>query len=179
MIERGVLEGTSLRLVRRVAAALGVSLPVDPRWRGADLATLLDERHAVLVQVVVAKLTTAGWQALPEHTFNEWGEKGSIDVLAWHDGRRALLSIEIKTRLPDLQDLLSTMDRKRRLAPMLRLAADRLRKRARAARRNLGAKRRGPLRSRVRSGPSGEDGRSAPVAETAGPRSSRHLVSAQ
>ena len=118
-IERGALEATSFRLVRAVASALGISLSLEPRWRGAQLAELLDERHAALVRAVVVNLSAAGWRANPEHTFNEWGERGSIDVLAWHPACRALLSVEVKTKLPDLQDLLSTMDRKRRLSPTL------------------------------------------------------------
>ncbi len=117
LIERGGLEGTSLRLVRQVTVALGVSLSLEPRWRGAEMAKLLDERHAALVRAVVARLIAEGWQALPERTFSVWGERGSIDVLAWQPASRALLCVEAKTRLPDLQDLLSAMDRKRRLAP--------------------------------------------------------------
>lgn len=119
LIERGDLERTSLRLIRRIAGAVGVSLQLAPRWRGAELAKLLDEKHAVIVREVVARLTPLGWQALPEHTFNVRGEHGSIDVLAWHAPTRALLTVEVKTKLPDLQDLLSKMDRKRRLAPAL------------------------------------------------------------
>jgi len=119
LIERGGLEDTSVRSVRRVAVALGVSLTLVPRWRGADLAELLDEKHAAMVRGVVARLTARGWQTLPERTFSVWGERGAIDVLAWHAAEKALLCVEVKTRLPDLQDLLSTMDRKRRLAPGL------------------------------------------------------------
>jgi transcriptional regulator with XRE-family HTH domain len=119
LVERGVLEGTSLRLIRRVSDVLGVSVPLEPRWRGAELAVLLDEKHAAMVRAVVTRLTATGWQALPEHTFNVWGEQGSIDVLAWHPAYRAVLNIEVKTRLVDLQDLLSKIDRKRRLAPTL------------------------------------------------------------
>lgn len=119
LIERGALEGTSLHLIRRVSGALGVSVTVEPHWRGAELAKLLDENHAVMVRAVVARLTAAGWQAVPEPTFNVWGEKGSIDVLAWHPDHGALLTIEVKTRLADMQDLLSTIDRKPRLAPTL------------------------------------------------------------
>jgi transcriptional regulator with XRE-family HTH domain len=118
-IERGGLDGSPLRVVRRVSSALGVSLVVEPGWRGAQLAKLLDERHAAMVQNVVARLAALGWQSYPEHTFSVWGERGVYDVLSWHPARRALLSIEIKTRLPDLQDLLSTMDRKGRLAPKM------------------------------------------------------------
>jgi transcriptional regulator with XRE-family HTH domain len=119
LVERGCLAGTSVRGVRQIAAVLGVSVSIEPRWRGADLARLLDERHAALVQAVVERLASQGWLCRPEHTFSVWGERGSIDVLAWHPVKRALLSVEVKTRLADLQDLLSTMDRKRRLAPAL------------------------------------------------------------
>lgn len=115
-IERGLLENSSLRIIGRVSAALGISCEFEARWRGAETAALLDERHARLVQLAVARLTRLGWQVFPEHTFSIWGERGSIDVLAWHPVRRAVLVIEVKTRLADLQDLLSTMDRKRRLA---------------------------------------------------------------
>jgi DNA-binding XRE family transcriptional regulator len=116
LIERGLPEETSVRTVRRVAAILGVSVTLNARWRGAEMAKLLNEAHAALVGSVVARLSAAGWLVLPEHTFSIWGERGSIDVFAWHPACRALLCVECKTKLPDLQDVLSTMDRKRRLA---------------------------------------------------------------
>ena len=118
-IERGGLEETSLRSIRRVAAAVGVSLPFAPRWRGAELARLLDERHASLVRSVVTHLTQLGWDVVPERTFSVYGEQGSIDVFAWQPACRAVLVVEVKTRIVDLQDLLATVDRKRRLAPRL------------------------------------------------------------
>jgi hypothetical protein len=49
-------------------------------------------------------------------SFSIWGERGVIDLLLWHPGRRALLIIEFKTELVDVGDLLGTMDRRRRLA---------------------------------------------------------------
>ena len=110
-MERGFLERTSLALVRRVSLQLGVSIEVDPRWRGADLDKLMDERHALMVRRVVSRLASMNWQALTERTFSVWGERGSVDVLAWHAPDRALLVVEVKTKLPDLQDLLQ-MDRK-------------------------------------------------------------------
>jgi hypothetical protein len=119
LIERGGLEETSLVVIRRVGTALGMSLPFDPHWRGVELSKLLDERHAALLPVAVQRLTALGWLCVPEHTFNEWGERGSVDVFAWHAPLRAVLCVEIKTRLVDLQDLLSTEDRKRRLASTL------------------------------------------------------------
>jgi transcriptional regulator with XRE-family HTH domain len=118
-LEAGDLEPTSLGLIRRVAGVLGASLTVEPRWRGVDLARLLDQRHAGLVRTVVERLAAVGWECLPEHTFNEWGERGAIDVFAWHARARAALCVEVKTRIVDLQDMLSATDRKRRLAPIL------------------------------------------------------------
>jgi transcriptional regulator with XRE-family HTH domain len=118
-VERGGLEDASLRLVRRVALTVGVSLPLEPRWRGAELAKLLDERHADLVRELVARLGACGWEALPEHTFAIAGERGSIDVLAWLPRLRALVVVEVKSEISDMQDTLATFDRKRRLAPAI------------------------------------------------------------
>lgn len=118
-LEAGNLDSTSLGLIRRVAGVLGVSVTLDPRWRGAELAQLLDHRHAGMVRRVVERLTALGWECLPEHTFSEWGERGAIDIFAWHPRGRAVLCVEVKTRLVDLQNLLSVADRKRRLAPVL------------------------------------------------------------
>ncbi|HEX5014899.1 MAG TPA: hypothetical protein VFV72_12160 [Candidatus Limnocylindrales bacterium] len=56
------------------------------------------------------------WVAEPEVTFSIFGERGSIDVLAWHERRRALLIIEVKTALDDVGGLLRQVDRYRRLA---------------------------------------------------------------
>jgi transcriptional regulator with XRE-family HTH domain len=118
-LELGALEAASFATIRRVAVALGISLGFDVRWRGMEMAKLLDERHAALVRLGLDRIRAAGWDAWPERTFNIWGERGSIDILAWLAEGRALLGVEVKTRLPDLQDLLSSMDRKRRLLPAI------------------------------------------------------------
>jgi transcriptional regulator with XRE-family HTH domain len=114
-IERGKFEETSFRAARLLAASLGISMTVETRWRGAEAARLLDERHALLVRAVTGRLAALGWQPLPEHTFSIYGERGSIDVLGCRPADRAVVAVEVKTRLPDIQDLLVTMDRKRRL----------------------------------------------------------------
>jgi hypothetical protein len=59
----------------------------------------------------------------PEVSFAVYGERGVIDILAWHPGRHALLVIELKTDIVDVNELLGTLDRKRRLAATV--AADR------------------------------------------------------
>jgi transcriptional regulator with XRE-family HTH domain len=116
VIERGQADRTTVQTIRRVSSALGVSVSLAPSWRGAELAKLLDAAHAVVVGAVVKRLDDAHWTIRPEHTFSIWGERGSIDILGWHPAARAILCVECKTRIADLQDLLSTMDRKRRLA---------------------------------------------------------------
>lgn len=58
----------------------------------------------------------AEWVAEPEVSFSIWGERGSVDILCWHAPTRSLLVVELKTELVDVNDLLATLDRKRRLA---------------------------------------------------------------
>jgi len=118
-IERGQLEHVSLGSLRRVCSCLEVRIAVAPTWRGGQLDRLLDSRHAALVEQVVGILVSSGWEAIAEYTFNHFGERGSVDILAWQMQSRALLVFEIKSELDDMQDLLSTLDRKRRLVPGL------------------------------------------------------------
>ena len=51
-----------------------------------------------------------------EVSFNIRGERGSIDILAFHAPTGSLLVIEIKSVVPDLQAMLGVLDRKVRLA---------------------------------------------------------------
>jgi transcriptional regulator with XRE-family HTH domain len=118
-LENGRLEHVSLRSSRRIAAALGVDLVLDARWHGGMVDRLLDRRHAALVEVVVRRLAASGWLAEPEFTFNEFGDRGSVDVLGWHPAHRALLLVEVKTELTDLQAMLMAMSKKVRVVPPL------------------------------------------------------------
>lgn len=49
-------------------------------------------------------------------SFNVYGERGVVDLLAWHAQTRTLLVIELKTELVDVQELIGTLGRKVRLA---------------------------------------------------------------
>jgi transcriptional regulator with XRE-family HTH domain len=119
-IERGHLRSMSVAAVMAVASALDARIDFDLRWRGGQLDRLLDARHAALQQEVLRRLTRApGWLAAPEVSYSISGERGAIDLLAWHAGYGALLVIEIKSQIVDLQDLLRTMDQRRRLAPAI------------------------------------------------------------
>jgi hypothetical protein len=60
-----------------------------------------------------------GWVSEPEVSFSIYGERGIIDVLAWHPVRRILLMIELKTELVDINDLMGSADRRRRLGAVI------------------------------------------------------------
>lgn len=115
-IELGRAEDVRLADFERVVIALGASIDVRIRWRGEQLDRLLDEAHALTVSAVVDRLTRLGWETAIEVSFSIWGERGSIDVLAWHAATKTLLVIEVKSVIADLQSLLHGLDRKTRLA---------------------------------------------------------------
>lgn len=119
LAERGQLDRLTVRSLRRIGAALEVQLPFGPRWRGGDAVRLLDAGHSAIVEHVVRRLRSLGWETIVEYTFNHFGERGSVDVLAWHDGHRALLIVEVKTRILDVQGTLAVLDRKVRIVPAL------------------------------------------------------------
>ena len=116
VIELGRLDAVDLATLRRVGSALGIDVPFAPRWRGPELAQLLDAGHAAVVEAVVRELRARGWSVEVEWSFNRYGERGAVDVLAWLPSCRALLIIEVKTRIVDVQELLGTLDRKARVA---------------------------------------------------------------
>lgn len=117
--ERGDAWRLTVRTLHRVAEALGARAAVRLLWQGEALDRLLDAAHAGLVDQVISLLRAAGWEVIPEATFNHFGERGSIDVLAWHPVHGALLVIEVKSVVPDVQALLSGVDRKERIARKL------------------------------------------------------------
>lgn len=115
-VERGLLELVSLPALRRLAAGLGGELRLELWFRGAELDRLLDEGHAALVGAVAARLVSLGWELRPEVSFAVYGERGSIDLVAWHPASRTLLVIEVKTELASIEETLRRLDVKVRLA---------------------------------------------------------------
>jgi len=117
-IERGQIGLQSIDSVRAVSAALDVRVDLVPRWRAGDLDRLLNGGHSALHESVARAFRDElpAWVLAPEVSFAIYGERGVIDILAWHPGRRALLVIELKTDLTDMNELLGTFGRKRRLA---------------------------------------------------------------
>jgi len=115
-IERGLFDTVPLGKLRRVAAVLEVRLPLEPRWRGAAVDRILSSRHAQMTEAVARMLIDAGWEVRPEVSFSHYGERGVVDLVAWHAASRTILLIELKTELVDINDLLAVTDRRRRLA---------------------------------------------------------------
>jgi len=113
--ERGAVASLRLQVIDRIVVALGGSVSVEMRSPGGIAARLVDHVHAALVEHVVAMLRD--WEVVLEFTFNHYGERGSVDILAWHGATRTLLIIEVKSTLTDLQALLAAMGRKLRILP--------------------------------------------------------------
>ena len=105
--------------VGRMFDALDVRAVLSVQWRGGELDRLLDEGHAAVGGACAELLRPLGWEVLSEVTFSEYGERGSIDLLAWHAATRTLLVIEIKTAITSAEETLRRHDVKVRLAPRI------------------------------------------------------------
>lgn len=116
LVERGHLDRVSLPVIRRILKAVDAELVMFIRWRGGDVDRVLDERHAWLGGVVTDVLANAGWSVVPEVTYAIFGERGSIDLVAWHAASRTLLVIELKSELTSIEETLRRHDTKLRLA---------------------------------------------------------------
>lgn len=123
--ERGHIGELSVAVIRRICEPLEIRVELQPRSRGADLDRVVNARHSALHESVARALARdfPDWEMAHEVSFSIWGERGVIDLLLWHPGRRALLIIELKTEIVDTGELLGTMDRRRRLA--VRIAEER------------------------------------------------------
>jgi len=116
-IEHGRLATVPIGKLRAVADALDARVDTVIRWRGGDLSRLLSARHSLMHEQMARFFgDLPDWTIEPEVSFSIYGERGIIDVLAWHPIRRILLVIELKTEIVDVNEMLGTLDRKRRLA---------------------------------------------------------------
>jgi transcriptional regulator with XRE-family HTH domain len=114
-IELGHADEMTLVTLDAVARALGARLNLNMTWNGEALDRLLDADHAALVDVVASTLRSVEWEVAIEVSFSIGGERGSIDVLAFHPATRVVLVIEVKSVVADLQATVFTLDRKTRL----------------------------------------------------------------
>ena len=139
LVERGHLDRISLRRLRGLFQVFDAEVVVSVRWRGGDIGRLTDADHAALCESMARRLRESGWEVHPEVSFSEYGERGSIDLLAWHPATRTLLVVEVKTEIAGVESTLRKHDNEMppraqdRPGP-LRLGCSRDRSTARAAR---------------------------------------------
>ncbi|MBI2762904.1 MAG: helix-turn-helix transcriptional regulator [Chloroflexi bacterium] len=114
-IERGGADRVTVRTLERVTNALGARVSVRLDFNGEAIDRLLDEDHARLVERIIDRLGSQGWDCKTEVTFSIGGERGSLDVFAMHRDSGVVLVVEAKTVVPDLQAMLAALDRKARL----------------------------------------------------------------
>lgn len=120
-LERGHLDHLAVRTVRRILGALEVRVELDVRWRGGRAEQLVDERHAALGVRVAATLQESGWQVIPEVSFQRYGERGSVDLLAARRDALAVCLIELKSAVHSYEETQRRLDVKGRLAPDIAL----------------------------------------------------------
>jgi hypothetical protein len=120
LIEAGRLDRVRFGDIRRYSASFGARFDGSVLWQGAGLDRMLNRGHARMHEAMARWLSlVGGWLAVPEVSFSFSGERGVIDIVAWHAAKRALLVIELKTRIADISDLMATMDIRRRMAPRI------------------------------------------------------------
>ncbi len=122
-LERGYVAGMTLGSLRRLFAVFEAEVVVLVRWRGGEMDRLVDRRHAALGEHMLQRLEPDGWTVIPEVSFSEFGERGSIDLLAWHPQAQTLLVVEIKTEIMSVEETIRRHDAKGRLAA--KIARDR------------------------------------------------------
>jgi transcriptional regulator with XRE-family HTH domain len=133
-MERGRIERYTVQRIRRTLRALDASVALDPLWGGrGDLDRLLDADHARLMQRWADLHRRTGWDVWNEASYSIYGERGRIDLLAFHPPTGTLEVAECKTGIWDVQDTLGRLDAKIRLAPRI------ARERGWAVRRVVGA----------------------------------------
>jgi hypothetical protein len=118
VLERGFGDRVPAYRLREILKCLELELlGYEIRSRTGIVDRLIDEGHAELAGDSAALLRASGWLAMPEVSYSRFGERGSFDLLAWHERTRSLLVVEIKTELVSVEATLRKLDEKVRLAP--------------------------------------------------------------
>lgn len=101
--------------LQEVVEQVGGYLRIEVSWHGEQLPRLLDARHAYLQNEMAARLRRWGWRPEPEVSFNHFGDRGRVDILAFHPSSRCLVVTEVKPDIADVQHTLGRLDVKVRL----------------------------------------------------------------
>ncbi len=105
--------------LRRLFGVLEARYEGSVSWRGGAVDRLLDERHAQLGGAFASRVRRLDWDVELEVTFSEFGERGSIDLLATRRSASTALVIEIKTELTSVEQTIRRLDVKTRLVPAI------------------------------------------------------------
>jgi transcriptional regulator with XRE-family HTH domain len=116
LLETGRGRSLRLRTIESIVGSLSARIDLRMMWNGPELDRLLDAGHAALSAGVKQQLTRWGWLVRVEVSYAHFGERGRVDLLAFHPPTRTLLVIEVKTMLVDVQELVGSLDAKTRLA---------------------------------------------------------------
>ena len=122
-VERGRIDGITVGRIRRVLTVFDAELVLYVRWRGGEVDRLVDAAHARLGEQAARLLGKVGWEVVAEVSYSVYGERGSIDLLAFHPATSTLLVVELKSELTSIEETLRRHDAKTRLAS--RIARDR------------------------------------------------------
>jgi transcriptional regulator with XRE-family HTH domain len=115
-VEDGRAGDIELARLRRLFRAAGGSARLAVWFNGAAADRLLDERHAGLAELGGRVFARYGWANHYEITFAEYGERGSIDLLALAGDRGAAAVCEFKSVLGSLEETNRRLDVKERLS---------------------------------------------------------------
>lgn len=118
-IEAGRMGTVRVERVRDAFAVFEARVRVSAWWRGAWADQLLDAAHAALVETAASIFARRGWQCMPEFSFAEFGERGSIDLFAALPRARVVAVCEVKSAFGSLEETNRSLDVKVRLAPKL------------------------------------------------------------
>ena len=119
LLENGRVGRLQLDDIRSHFAKLGANVRITAWWNGASLDRLMDSEHSAVVEASVRELARYGWSAEAEVTFNEWGERGSIDVFGAREADLAVVVGEAKSAWGSIEETLRVLDVKIRLAPTI------------------------------------------------------------
>jgi transcriptional regulator with XRE-family HTH domain len=124
LVGRGHVASLSLASLRRIFAVVDARFEGIVTWRGGAIDRLLDEGNSELVESVAGQLARLGWDARLEVTFNEYGDRGSIDILGLLPASAIAVVVEVKTEITAVDETIRRLDVKERLAP--KIVRDRL-----------------------------------------------------
>jgi transcriptional regulator with XRE-family HTH domain len=95
-VELGRVGRIPFATIRSIGAAVGAEVELEIRGQGEGLDRLLDEAHSRIVEQIVSMYRAEDWQVAVEASFSIDGERGAIDVFAWHPAPAFVAVNEVK-----------------------------------------------------------------------------------